>query len=102
MTVTCKYVTSLDRECGRPATQPGPHCDFHSVLAQLEAIDHRQDETVITVPASQRPMVDRILSDVLANFDAMPYRSMDELMSKDRNPGARVMPDNTRHWRVQS
>lgn len=78
MTATCEYVTSLDRKCGRPATQPGEHCDFHSVLAQLEAIDHRQDEMVITVPASQRPMVDRILSDVLANFDAMPYRSMDD------------------------
>lgn len=104
MTETCKYVTSLDRECGREATT-GEHCDFHSVLDQLDAF-RVHDETVLTVPESVRPMVDRILSDVQANFDAMPYRSMDDLVSKARNSGvqtanawrARVMSDNTRHW----
>lgn len=68
----CAYVTSLDRECGREATT-GPHCDLHAVLAQLDDFDFH-DPAPITVPASVRPMVDRILSDVRANFDAMPVR----------------------------
>lgn len=68
--MTCKYVTSLDRECGREATT-GEHCDFHAVLAQLDDFDFH-DPTPITVPASVRPLVDRILSDVQANFDVRP------------------------------
>lgn len=36
MSDTCVYETSLDKPCGRPATRPGPHCDFHSVLAAFE------------------------------------------------------------------
>ena len=47
----CPYVTSLDRECGRPATG-GLYCDFHAVLAQLDAFD----------PCNPVwPLVDRIL-----------------------------------------
>ena len=71
----CTYVTSLDRECGREATT-GQHCDFHAVLAQLDDFDFH-DPAPITVPASVRPVVDRILSDVQANFDAMPTRQSD-------------------------
>lgn len=70
--MTCVYVTSLDRECGREATS-GEHCDFHAVLAQLDDFDFR-DPTPIVVPPSARPLVDRILSDVQVNFDAMPPR----------------------------
>ena len=36
--MTCTYLTSLDRECGRDATH-GPHsqyCRFHSVLHEFE------------------------------------------------------------------
>lgn len=69
----CKYQTSLDRECGREATQPGPYCDHHALLAQLDDWDFH-DPTPIIVPASMRPLVDRILSDVQANFDTMPRR----------------------------
>ena len=31
----CRYITSLDRECGRLATH-GEHCRFHHVLHQFE------------------------------------------------------------------
>lgn len=93
---TCIYVTSLDAECGREATV-GEHCDFHSVLAQLDALaDPRlgtPDEMVIAVPASQRPLIDRILSDVAANFDVTPHqrreqitREMGTLIGMGRNP----------------
>jgi hypothetical protein len=33
--VTCPYVTSLGRPCGRPSTN-GEHCDFHGVLHEFE------------------------------------------------------------------
>lgn len=69
---TCSYVTSLDRECGREATT-GPYCDHHAVLAQLDDFDFH-NPTPIVVPESLRPLADRILSDVQANFDAMPPR----------------------------
>lgn len=72
MVTGCTYQTSLNRECGREATT-GPHCDFHAVLSQLDDWDFT-DPTPIVVPASQRPLVDRILSDVQANFDAMPWK----------------------------
>lgn len=71
--MTCNYSTSIDRPCGRPATQPGPHCDFHFVLAQLETADFHNPAPIV-VPESVRPLVDRILSDVQANLDAMPRR----------------------------
>lgn len=32
--MTCLYVTSLGRECGRPTN--GQHCDFHAVLHEFE------------------------------------------------------------------
>ena len=67
---TCNYSTSIDRPCGRPLTS-GQHCDFHAVLAQLDDFDFH-DPTPIVVPTSVRPMVDRILSDVRANFDVTP------------------------------
>lgn len=69
----CNYSTSIDRPCGRPATQPGPHCDFHAVIAQLDDFDFRNPAPIV-VPESVRPLVDRILSDVQANLDAMPRR----------------------------
>ena len=68
--MTCPYITSIDLPCGRPATS-GQHCDFHALLAQLDDFDFH-DPAPIVVPGSLRPMVDRILSDVQANFDAMP------------------------------
>lgn len=33
--MTCPYVTSLDKPCGRPATT-GEHCAFHAVLHEFE------------------------------------------------------------------
>lgn len=33
--MTCTYITSLDRPCGRPATN-GEHCAFHAVLHEFE------------------------------------------------------------------
>jgi len=36
MTVNaCRYVNSLDRECGRASTH-GEHCAFHAVLHEFE------------------------------------------------------------------
>lgn len=66
---TCRYITSLDRECGRETS--GRYCDFHWLLAQLDDFDHH-DPAPLHVPESVRPLIDRILSDVQANFDATP------------------------------
>jgi hypothetical protein len=71
--VGCIYFTSLDRECGREATT-GEHCDFHSVLVQLEIYDFH-NPAPITVPESVRPLVTRILSDVMANCDTRPWKA---------------------------
>ena len=33
--MTCPYITSLERACGRASTH-GEHCRFHSVLHEFE------------------------------------------------------------------
>jgi hypothetical protein len=72
--MTCAYLTSLGRECGREATS-GQHCDFHAVLAEFDAYA-RDERDVIIVLESARPLVDRILSDVQVNCDTMPHRQL--------------------------
>lgn len=70
----CPYVTSLDKPCGRSPERLGEqHCDLHSVIVQLEALDFDSDDLTIVVPESVRPLVDRILSDFTANLDARPW-----------------------------
>lgn len=34
--MTCPYVTTLERPCGRPLADGNEHCPFHASLVQLE------------------------------------------------------------------
>lgn len=34
--MTCRYITTLDRPCGRTCT--GGLCDFHHTLSQLDSV----------------------------------------------------------------
>lgn len=56
--MTCPYINTLERECGREMTIGG-YCDTHFVCVQL---DHLPFDMTITVPLSVRPTIDRILS----------------------------------------
>lgn len=61
--MTCPYITILDRECGRPATN-GEHCDLHYVLTQLDTYDSEVG-TVVVIPPSVKPMVEHLLGTVV-------------------------------------
>jgi len=67
--VTCGYLTSLDRECGREATN-GEHCDLHAVLAQLDAYDPNGPALALKVPSSQWPRLKPVIHALVMNTPA--------------------------------
>lgn len=58
--MTCRYINSLDRECGREATS-GEHCDLHAVLSQLDAYDPNGPALDLEVPSSQWPRLKPVI-----------------------------------------
>jgi hypothetical protein len=41
-TVTCPYITSLDRPCGRDATH-NDYCGLHLALSAIDSLDSVED-----------------------------------------------------------
>lgn len=53
--MTCPYITSLDRECGRESASG--FCEFHAYLDQL---DHLYLEDLLDATWSSTPVLDRV------------------------------------------
>lgn len=53
--MTCPYITSLDRECGRESASG--FCEFHGYLEQL---DHLYLEDLLDATWSSTPVLDRV------------------------------------------
>lgn len=67
--MTCPYITSLDKPCGRTPERLGEqHCDLHTLLAQFDAYDF-DNPTPIVPPRFYPPLAERILFDVLMNLE---------------------------------